>query len=160
MLVVGYKIERSSNGATSWLTIKANTGNTATSYEDTGLVQNTTYSYRVSAVYSVGTSPPSNTASASTNIIAKLTVKSQFTTGQTLTGMYCELRNSNGQIVATGFTPCSFDLQGGSQYTIGMGSFGNSIFDYWLDTGSSINPRTITLSSNTSLIAVYQNTSS
>ncbi|MDE2588473.1 MAG: fibronectin type III domain-containing protein, partial [Patescibacteria group bacterium] len=158
-LVTGYKIERSNNGGTSWFTVKSNTGSTVTSYVDTQLIQNTTYTYRVSAIYQVGTSMPSNTASASTSIIAKLTVTSQFTTGQTLTGMYCELHNSNGQLVATGFTPCSFDLQGGSQYTIGMGSFGNDTFNYWLDTGSSVNPRTISLSSNAYLTAVYKNTS-
>lgn len=63
----GYKIERSTDGGSTWSTIKSNTGNTNTSYSDTGLAASTTYTYRVSTINGGGTSSPSNTASATTS---------------------------------------------------------------------------------------------
>lgn len=155
--MVGYQIERSIDSGTTWFTVSANTGSTATAYSDIGLAPNTTYIYRVSAVYLAGTSQPSNTASATTTTTHLLTVTSQFTSGRTLTGMYCELRDSSGHIVATGFTPCTLSLNSGKQYTIGMGSYGTYVFDHWLDTGSSVNPRQASISSDTQITAVYRN---
>lgn len=64
----GYKIERSTNGGTTWSTLVANTTNTATAYNDTSLAVAKTYTYRVSAINHVGTSSPSNTASATTDV--------------------------------------------------------------------------------------------
>jgi len=64
--ITGYKIERSTDGGTTWSSVVTNTGNTNTTYSDTGLTHSTTYTYRVSAINSVGTSSPSNTASSTT----------------------------------------------------------------------------------------------
>src|SRR6185437_11627046 len=66
--IIGYKIARSSDGGSTWSTIVSNTGSTSTTYSNSGLSPNTTYSYRVYAINSVGTSSPSNTASATTLI--------------------------------------------------------------------------------------------
>src|SRR6267378_4631119 len=62
--ITGYMIERSTNGG-PW-SAPVNTGSTATSYSDIGLVPSTTYTYRVSAMTVLVTSSPSNTASATT----------------------------------------------------------------------------------------------
>ncbi|MGI0088620.1 MAG: fibronectin type III domain-containing protein [Nitrosotalea sp.] len=64
--ITGYMIERSIDNGTTWSTVVANTESTSTTYSDTGLVHSTTYTYRVSAINSIGTSFPSNTASART----------------------------------------------------------------------------------------------
>src|SRR5207245_2064168 len=68
--ISGYMVERSTDGGTTWTTLVANTGSTATSYSDTGLTRSTTYAYRVYAINSVGTNSPSNTASATTLAVA------------------------------------------------------------------------------------------
>ena len=65
--ITGYKVDRSTDGGTTWTTIISNTGSTTTTYSNTGLAPNITYTYRVSAINSVGTSSVSNTTSATTN---------------------------------------------------------------------------------------------
>src|SRR5207253_2180190 len=54
------------HGGTTWNTVVSNTGSAGTTFSDTGLAKKTTYTYRVSAINSVGTSAPSNIASAKT----------------------------------------------------------------------------------------------
>lgn len=68
--IIGYLIERSTDSGTTWSTVQSNTGSVSTTYSDTGLSASTSYSYRVSAINSVGTSPPSNTATAITQGVA------------------------------------------------------------------------------------------
>ena len=64
--ITGYKIEVSSDGGSSFTDQVANTGNATTTYAHTGLAADTTRHYRVSAINSVGTSIPSDVASATT----------------------------------------------------------------------------------------------
>src|SRR3989454_793942 len=66
--VTGYQIERSADGGTTWNIIVPNTASTGTWYSNYHLLASTAYSYRVSAINSVGTSSPSNTPSATTNL--------------------------------------------------------------------------------------------
>ena len=80
--ITGYMIERSIDNGTSWSILVSNTGSIETAFNDTGLAANTTYTYRVSAINSVGTSLPSNQASATTPIptlsVAVLTNKPSY----------------------------------------------------------------------------------
>jgi len=60
-VITGYKIEMKSGGG-SWST--SNTGYTTTTYSKDGLITGTQYTFRVSAINSIGTSNTSNEASA------------------------------------------------------------------------------------------------
>ena len=81
--ITGYKIERSTDGV--WSTVVNNTGSTSTTSSDSGLSQNSTYTYRVSAINPVGSSTPSNTASATTNQPSLILTKSGLLISDSLT---------------------------------------------------------------------------
>lgn len=65
--ISGYRIEVSSDGGSNWTTRVGNTGNNITRYEHKGLNPATTRHYRVYAINSAGTGPPSNVANATTD---------------------------------------------------------------------------------------------
>ncbi len=157
--VTGYMINRSSNGGSTWTTVVANTGTTATSYSDTGLVASTTYEYQVSAINSIGNSAPSNTASATTSAssgTSLLTVKTQLSGGGATSGFFTVLYQS-GNVAATGFTPAQFTLNNGHPYIVEVQGYGSYYFQYWLDTGSVTPDRTVSISASLSLTAVLCN---
>src|SRR3989475_3181679 len=64
--ITGYKVERSTDGGTTWTTIVANTGiaQYINHYTDYFLSASTVYTYRVSAINGIGTGFPSTSASA------------------------------------------------------------------------------------------------
>jgi len=62
----GYRIERSDDGGTGWITI-GTAGQDVTSFTDTGLVAGTGYAYRVIAINAGGESVPSTPAFTTTN---------------------------------------------------------------------------------------------
>lgn len=64
--IIGYKIERKMKNNEPFVVVVANTGNTNTSYTDSGLEAKKKYTYRVSAINDAGVSTPSNEASAKT----------------------------------------------------------------------------------------------
>ena len=63
--VTGYRIEVSEDGS-GWSVLEADTGSSRTSYTHQGLTGGSTRHYRVSAINSAGTGPPSNTAATLT----------------------------------------------------------------------------------------------
>lgn len=109
---------------------------------------NTTYTGN----YTVSTLPPPPPPPTT----SKLTISSQDNaTGNPITGMWTVLKQGT-VTVSTGFTPTVFTLNNGLSYTIGASNYGNFFFDHWLDNGSTVNPRAITLPGDPSnLVAVY-----
>ncbi|MGI0088110.1 MAG: fibronectin type III domain-containing protein [Nitrosotalea sp.] len=162
--ITGYKIERSNDTGTTWSTIQSNTGSTATTYSDIGLSSSTSYTYRVSAINSVGTSVPSNTSSATTPSAASpptsptqvtISVNSVDLSGKPITGMWTILRYTNGTTVTQGYTPASFNVMSGTTYVVHVGNYGTTIFDHW-SNGNTTSYYTITPTQNVTLTAYYR----
>ena len=84
-----------------------------------------------------------------------LTVRSQDAGGSTITGYRATLYDSSGNAITSGFTPATFALNSGQQYSIGMNGFGQYAFDSWADNGSTANPRGVSITANMQLTAVY-----
>ncbi len=151
-VITGYKIERSIDNGSTWSTVVSNTGSIETTYSDTGLASNTTYTYRVSAINSVGTGTPSNTTSATT--MAVLTVKAVDVLGNPIAGIWMELHSANGDTIATGYTPAKFNVVQNTQYTVYAANYLNYVFLHW-DDGSMNNHRDITPTGNVVITAAY-----
>jgi len=87
---------------------------------------------------------------------SQLQVNSQDSFGNALTGFYTELYASNGTQIDAGYTPLNFTLNNADTYTVHVENFGKFIFSHWLDTGSTDANRTISITSNESITAVYK----
>jgi hypothetical protein len=159
--IMGYEIQINVNDVVGWTTVASNTNSVSTTYSDTGLTPNTTYWYRVFAIRSDGTassasSPTSATTNNSIMTTSQLQVDSQDNNGNHITGFYTELYADNGTQIDTSYTPASFTLNNGQSYAVHVEDYGNYIFDHWSDTGSTNATRTISISSDDAITAVYK----
>ena len=85
----------------------------------------------------------------------QLNVVTQDTHNNPISGLWTVL-SQGANTIGSGFSPIAYTLNNGVQYSIGVGNYGKYFFDHWLDTGTSVDPRAITLNSNTQLVAVYR----
>jgi hypothetical protein len=96
----------------------------------------------------------SSSPSSSNSTSPQLAIVSQDTNGNSLPGYYNVLYNQGGAVVSTGFSPDIYSLTSGQSYMVGVENFGSCTFAAWAD-GSTANPRTVSISSNTELTATY-----
>lgn len=103
--ISGYRIEVSRDNGNTWITRVANTGDNATTYMHTGLSPATTRHYRVSAINSAGTGPPSNVASATTDATVPGAPQRLRATanGQSRIDLAWEAPTSDGGATITGY---------------------------------------------------------
>lgn len=85
---------------------------------------------------------------------SQLTVSSQDTEGNTITGYYTTL-SYDGQEFATGFTPASYTVEDGQTYVVQADSYDNCTFNHWENTESTSAQQTITIAGNTHVVAIY-----
>jgi hypothetical protein len=60
-----------------------------------------------------------------------------------------------GQQVAKGYTPITFTLDSGVTYYVEVEDYYPCSFQYWQDTGSTLNNRSISITSDTLIHAIY-----
>lgn len=85
---------------------------------------------------------------------ASFLVTSQYSGGAGLTGMYTTLSQGT-TVIATGFTPASFQVTSGQTYSITVADYTNAYFTQW---SNGVSSRTITVTatgSQTNLTAIY-----
>ena len=129
--VAGYKIEVSSNGGSSFTTLRANTGNAGLTYTHGNLAPNTTRHYRVSAINSNGTSGPSNVATATTGSSAPSPPRNLRATasGDSAIDLAWRAPADTGGSKVTGYK-IEVSSNGGSSFTTLNGNTGNADLTY------------------------------
>ena len=80
-------------------------------------------------------------------------VQSISLSGAPIKGLWTTVQ-SNGKVVATGFTPFSFLGTAGDTYTVTVSNYDNYAFDHWDNWGTSPS-RTFTLTQNIWYTALY-----
>ena len=167
LLLSGYKIERSTNSGSTWNTIVQNTGSTATTYSDSGLAPSTTYTYRVSTINPIGTSSPSNTASATTSsdtTSSSIVLNGIQTTSGTVSSSPYQITLSNfnvgtgnNRLLVVGVEANNNNVAsvtfGGVQLTKATSSFANNDAEFWYMTNPAGTGNIIvTMAGSTSVI--------
>jgi hypothetical protein len=152
--ITGYKIDRSTNGGSTWFTIVSNTASITTTYSNTGLAASTTYTYRVSAINSVGTSAPSNTVtvttpnlsfgySNSTNIILNgiKTTSGTVSSSSQITLSNFNIGTGSNRLLVVGTSANNANVAsvtfGGVPLTKTVSSFYNNDAEFWYLTNPS-----------------------
>ncbi|MHB8566804.1 MAG: ice-binding family protein [Nitrososphaerales archaeon] len=87
-----------------------------------------------------------------------LTIKTQNANGTPLNGIDVLFNCYDGQTTTTGFSPVTFSVVPNMTHTVAVLDFGCYTFSHWADTGSALRYREFSITSATTLTAVYTNT--
>jgi len=157
--ILGYKIERSTDAGATWSTTVADTGSTQTTYSDSTINANMTYTYRVSAINSVGLSIPSSTAVATSIVLNNI----QSTSGTATTSPYSiTLANfnsgtGNNRLLVVGISANNNNVASITfnkvPLTIATSSFYNNDAEFWyLPNPSGTGDVVVTMTNSTSAV--------
>jgi len=138
------KVTTSSSSTTS---SSVTTKTTSSTVSSSSTVSTTTKTTTTST-----TSTSSRTSSQSDALLSVSTINER---GNTITGYYVAL-SQNGKQIASAYSPASFTLVSGETYVVTPENYGHYVFSYWLDTGSTTASRTVSITQNTHLVAVYK----
>lgn len=84
-----------------------------------------------------------------------LKVKSVDNFGNPIYGYYTVL-SSGGHTISTGFTTARFNLDSGMSYVVEVEDYGDYVFDHWKGSGSTFRAQGISITSDTTMTAVYR----
>jgi polyvinyl alcohol dehydrogenase (cytochrome) len=88
-------------------------------------------------------------------VASSVTVASQDTNNNAITGYRTILYDSSGSVIASGFTPMTFATTSGLTYSVQVDNYGSCSFVFW-SNGQTNNPMSFTaMSSATTFTAVY-----
>ncbi len=104
----------------------------------------------LAAIYCPQTGCGGSGGSASSSIF----VSSQYSPSGNITGMFVVLA-SNGQTVASGFTPAPFSATSGQSYSVTISDYTNAYFSQWRNGVTSRTMIVTATSSQTALIATF-----
>src|SRR6185437_3225193 len=163
--ITGYMIEKSTDNGNTWSTLVANTGSTGTTYSDSNVLPLVTYMYRVSAINDMGSSSPSNIASAtttssSTNGITLNNVQSTYgavsSSNQITLGNF-DSGSGNNKLLVVGISADNSDVNSitfnGISMTRKAGSFYNNDAEFWyLKNPSGTGDIVVTMNGQTSAV--------
>jgi hypothetical protein len=138
----------SGGSATSTASIDVASVVTSGNYTITMVGTSGSVSHSTNVTVTVSIAPPPPTS--------KLTVRTFDSSDNEILGYYTVLY-SDGQVIATGFSPTTFTLNSGDYYTLQVQDYKNFVFDHWQDTGSATRDRTISISTDTTVTAIYSN---
>ena len=98
------------------------------------------------------------TSSTPMSTRSSLLIQSTDMSGNTVTGLWTTVSYS-GNVVASGFTPLTFDGTTGAEYTVSITNYGEYFFSHW-ENGNASPSRTITLTQSQTLTASYSTSAS
>jgi Tol biopolymer transport system component len=85
----------------------------------------------------------------------QLTINSIDKSGNALNGMWATIRTPDGTMLKSGFTPLTFIGNPGIEYKVSVANYDGKTFEHWQDDESTSKSRVITLTSDTTLTAIY-----